>query len=200
LASKGCEVAKKYSEFIKSILKVSLDNNKELGVIFCKKEKGSEVIPAMTSIGTESMVAVPSCPAGAESVGMLHTHVDLDFFSAIDYLTFAAKDDDFSCIAYYGDDGEPYVKCIHRPKNIGEWIKKLNELEQLEYEASHAYELYQVAMANVLSAIEEEGEVPEGKSELVKVFRERLSDYNDKFEKLRKKAIELETDACVVKL
>lgn len=195
---KGCTIVRKYADFIKSLLKISLDNNKELGVIFCKSD--GDVKIGYTSIGTESVVSIPTCPVGQESIGVLHTHVDLDFFSGIDYLSFAAKDDEFNCIAYYGDDGNAYVKCIHQPEDIDKWLDSVKELENLEFETSYAYEMYQVALHDVISAIEEEGELPKARAEIIKALRDRYNEYSNKFEKLRSKSIELEPNACIVKL
>jgi len=196
-STRGCELARKYADFIKSMLKISSDTQRELGTIFCREDGREEL--GYTSIGDETSVKIPSCPPNAESLGTLHTHVDLDFFSSVDYLTFAAKDDEFSCIAYVGEDGSPYVKCIHRPDNVEEWLEKMDELQKLELEAETAYRLYENALEEVVSAIEEEGGI-ETRPQIVKELRKRLKDAEEKIRKLREKAIELEPNACVVKL
>jgi len=197
--TKGCEVAKRYSEFIKFLLKLSLDNDKEVGAVFCA-ENGEEPKLGHTSVGNETYVTLPSCPPGQESIGTIHTHLDgLDFFSTADFLSFAAKDDEFACLAYLDEHGEPYVKCIHRPDNIGEWLDKMDVLQKLEDEVSDSYVAYNQALSQVVSAVEEEGELS-NKAAIIKELRKRRDEFIEKLKKLREKAIELEPDACVVKL
>jgi len=197
--TKGCEIARRYAEFIKSLLKISLDNKRELGAVFCVGDGYKEPKLGYTSIGEEDHVAIPPCPPTQESIGTIHTHTDTDFFSSVDYLALAAKDDEFSCIAYLDEHGNPYVKCIHRPENVRGWLDKIDELQKLEEEAARAYAAYEHVFNQVMNIIEEEGEIRD-RAAILKELSERREELLEKFEKLREKAIELEPDACVVKL
>jgi len=197
--TKGCEVARRYADFIKFLLKISLDTEREVAAVFCA-ENGGEPKLGYTSVGDENHVVLPSCPPEQESVGTVHTHLDgLDFFSSADYLAFAAKDDEFACLAYLDEHGEPYVKCIHRPDNVVEWLDKMDDFQKAENEVSDLYAAYNRALSQVISAMEEEGELS-NKPAIIKELKRRRDEFMEKLRRLRERAIELEPDACVVKL